>query len=228
MPRDALAAMDPYGDFAKEYLLNPAILGMLGDVSNKRVLDAGCGQGYFSRLLAARGAHVVGVEPGHSLFDYAVEVEERQSQGIRYVKEDLSALSDLGGFDAVLASMVFGGIPDWRSAMSNCVDALVSGGVFVFSLNHPCFENLRTSWLEHGHLRVDEYLDEYEIVGPYAPNFHRPLSDYMSHVLSLGCNLLEVSEPGLDAAVATGGPDGVEAYVHLPNFVVVAARKGSP
>ena len=116
IPKEVLAAMEPYGDFAKEHLLNDVMLRMLGDVSGKRVLDAGCGHGYFSRLLAARGAQVVGVEPATSLFDYAVEAEARERQGIRYVKEDLSTLSDLGHFDAVVASMVFIAIPEWRDA----------------------------------------------------------------------------------------------------------------
>ena len=77
------------------------MLRMLGDVSGKRVLDAGCGHGYFSRLLAARGAHVVGVEPVPRCSNCTVEMEGRELQGIRYVKDDLSRLSDLGRFDAV-------------------------------------------------------------------------------------------------------------------------------
>ena len=228
MPRAQLSAMDPYGDFAKQHLLNPVLLRMLGDVSAKPVLDAGCGHGYFSRMLATRGAHVVGVEPADALFDYAVESERERPLGIRYTKQDLSNLSDLGLFDAVVASMVFAAIPDWRNAMRRCVESLLPGGMFVFTLNHPCFEQLRTSWLEHGHLRVSEYLDEYEVVGPTATDFHRPLSDYLNYVLALGCHLVEVVEPRLDPAAAANGPDGVDAYVHLPNFIVIGARTDRP
>jgi 2-polyprenyl-3-methyl-5-hydroxy-6-metoxy-1,4-benzoquinol methylase len=225
VPREVLAAIGPYGDFAREHLLNDAMFGMLGDVSGKRVLDAGCGHGYFSRLLAARGAGVVGVEPATSLFDYAVEAERRESHGIRYVKEDLSTLPDLGIFDAVVANMVFIGIPQWRDAMRRCVESLSPGGTFVFSLTHPCFENARSSWLQHGAVLVREYLHEYENVVPYAADFHRPLSQYVNHVISLGCDIVELSEPGLDPAAAVGGPDGVEAYIHVPPFVIVAARR---
>lgn len=67
MPRAALEALDPEGDFAKRHLLNPTVFRMLGDVRGRRVLDAGAGQGYFSRLLADRGAHVVSLDAAESL-----------------------------------------------------------------------------------------------------------------------------------------------------------------
>jgi 2-polyprenyl-3-methyl-5-hydroxy-6-metoxy-1,4-benzoquinol methylase len=225
VPREVLTAMDPCGDFARERLLNPVIFRMLGEVSGQRVLDAGCGQGYLSRLLVARGAQVVGVEPGSALFEYAVEMERERSPRIRYVKEDLSKLSDLGIFDAVVANMVFVDIPDWRAAMRRCVESLRPGGLFVFSLNHPCFEDLSNSWLANGSLLVSEYLREYVVGVRYGANFHRPLSDYVNYVLDLGCQVVELSEPGLDETATVGGPDGAEAWVHVPPFIIVAARR---
>ena len=43
-------------------LLDPLILDLLGEVKGKRILDAGCGDGYLSRKLARLGAKVTGVE----------------------------------------------------------------------------------------------------------------------------------------------------------------------
>ena len=45
-------------------LLNPALFQLLPDVKGKRVLDAGCGEGYLSRKLARLGA--VEYIPGHA------------------------------------------------------------------------------------------------------------------------------------------------------------------
>jgi 2-polyprenyl-3-methyl-5-hydroxy-6-metoxy-1,4-benzoquinol methylase len=39
------------GDFAKRHLVNPVLMRMLGDLPGRRVLDAGCGNGYLSRML---------------------------------------------------------------------------------------------------------------------------------------------------------------------------------
>lgn len=107
IPRAVLDSMEPDGDFAKRHLLSPVLLRMLGDVCGRRILDAGCGQGYFARLLADQGAAVTAVEPGQSLIGYAMEKEQERRQGIRYVQADLCSLPDLGGqFDAVVSSMV--------------------------------------------------------------------------------------------------------------------------
>jgi 2-polyprenyl-3-methyl-5-hydroxy-6-metoxy-1,4-benzoquinol methylase len=228
IPREAIEAMEPDGDFAKRHLVNPTILRMLGDVRGLRVLDAGCGHGYFSRMLAARGAEVVGVEPTDSLLAYAQEKERELGHGVTYVQAELTRqLPDLGGpFDAVVCSMVLPAIPDWQTAMRACVQALRPGGLFVFSLNHPAFEQLWATWREHGEYRTRRYLAEYEIPQTYAPDFHRPISAYLNELAALGCHLRELAEPGLDPDVAREAEPttpGIESYVHLPNFLIVAA-----
>jgi 2-polyprenyl-3-methyl-5-hydroxy-6-metoxy-1,4-benzoquinol methylase len=218
--------MEPDGDFSRRHLLNPVLSRMLGDVVGQRILDAGCGHGYLSRMLAASGAQVTGVEPARVLYDYAAQQEAGEPLGVRYVRADLCQLPGLGEpFDAVVANMVLLDIPDWKGAMRACVDALAPGGLFVFSIIHPCFEQLAPSWREHGEYRIREYLAEYEIPGPYASNFHRPLSAYLNEAARLGCRLDAMAEPALDPATAAAVGNGTEAYVHLPNFLVVAARR---
>src|SRR6266571_3559543 len=50
-------------DTTRKFLLDPVVLEEAGEVAGERVLDVGCGEGRFSRLLVARGAHTVGVDP---------------------------------------------------------------------------------------------------------------------------------------------------------------------
>lgn len=225
VPREALDAIEPEGDWAKRHLLNPVLLRMLGDVRGRRVLDAGCGHGYLARMLASRGAQVTGVEPAESLFAYAADKEARDPRGIRYLQADLCRLPDLGEpFDMVVASMVLMAIPDWAAAMKACARVLAPGGLFVFAITHPCFERLAPSWREHGEFRSREYFAEYDIPGPYGADFHRPLSAYLNELARLGCQLAEMAEPALDPAAAADADPGAQAYLHLPNFLVVAAR----
>jgi SAM-dependent methyltransferase len=188
------------GGFAEHHLANPVLLRLLGDVRDQRVLHIGSGE-----ILASLGARVVRVEPGAG---------------------ELTALNDLGEpFDAVVCSMVLTATPDWKPAMRACVEALRPGGRFVFAIVHPAFEELGTTWSEHGEYRIDRYLEEYEIPGPAGASFHRPLSAYLNELAALGCHLREVAEPGLDPDVAAAGEPALDAYVRLPNFLIVAATR---
>ncbi|MFE6778528.1 class I SAM-dependent methyltransferase [Streptomyces sp. NPDC057702] len=228
-PRAVMEAMDPDGDFAKRHLINPALLRMLGELDGQRVLDAGCGQGYFSRMLAARGARVTAVEPTDALLGYAREREAAHPRGIRYVQGDLSQPPDLGEpFDAVVCSMVLGAIPDWKPALRSCVRALRPGGLLVLALNHPAFEQLLATWRAHDAYRTRRYLAEYEIPQTHATDYHRPLSAYLNELADQGCRLRELAEPALDPAIAREAAPttpGIESYVHLPNFAIIAAER---
>lgn len=223
MPEQKLAELDPEGDAGRRALLNPHIFRLLGGVTGAAVLDAGCGQGYLSRLLAGRGAKVTGIEPAQAPYQYAATRERDHPQGICYVQADLA---DAGGldeqFDAVVANVVFQAIPDWVPALRTCARALKPGGLLVFSLEHPCFEDGTMSWQEHGCVQVREYLHEYERPGPHGTDFHRTLSAYLNEVIRAGCILTEITEPTV--------PPGQESLTgpaaqHVPNFIVIAARR---
>lgn len=214
MPREVLAALDPEGDFVKRHLLNPVILRLLGDVRGRRVLDAGAGQGYFSRMLAARGARVVALEPARSLREYALEREREEPLGIEVIDVDLTEGTLTKRFDAVVANMVFLAIGNWTAALDTCVGALVPGGRLVFSIEHPCFE-----------AGTGSYFEDRTLPRRYAPDFHRPLSAYLNALIQAGCRVEEVVEPALDAALVSEGPPDAAELVNRPGYLVVAALR---
>ena len=77
-----MAAYDPIADWYAAQVrsgslrrfhdnLARRLLEMAGDVSGKRVLDAGCGEGHVARLFARHGAGVVAVDISPRLLDLA-------------------------------------------------------------------------------------------------------------------------------------------------------------
>jgi len=229
---------DDEGDVPRRLLLNPAIFALLGDPGGKRILDAGCGQGYLARLLARRGAQVAGVESAAGWYAQATAREQAAPLGILYAQEDLSqlrfphaTLGDAASFDAVIANMVLMDIPDYEPALHACVAALKPGGSLIYSLSHPCFEEESARWGEQGHVAVNDYLREYAIPQTFASRFHRPLSHYLNATIQAACTLQRFIEPGLTAEqvdqAEMQGQTGAwyTRNQRVPSYVVVHAIK---
>ena len=81
--------MDQYRD----YVNNPAVFELLGDVQGSRVLDLACGEGYNSRILAKKGAIVVGVDFSPTMLRAAARTERGERLGIEYVEANAQDLS---------------------------------------------------------------------------------------------------------------------------------------
>ncbi len=223
--RAGAAEFGPEGDFGRQQLLNPSLFALLGEVRGLRILDAGCGQGYLARLLAAGGAHVTGIEFASQGYTAAIKEEQRAPLGIDYRQADLTRPFGFEGvFDAVVANMVFMDIADDQAAMRNCVRALRPDGLFIFSLLHPCFEEPSSAWPGQHFVAVREYLRPHRFEHDDMRGFHRPLSHYLNGVIGEGCHIEAVIEPQLAAELATANPVYAR-NVHVPSYIVISARK---
>jgi SAM-dependent methyltransferase len=83
----------------------PSVERILGDVSGQSVLDVGCGDGLYSRLVRRLGAaSVVGTDVSDEMIKHAREREEADNLGITYLVADAASLPQLtDGFDLALA-----------------------------------------------------------------------------------------------------------------------------
>jgi len=204
-------------DYYREYLNNPAFLRFTGDLDGKTVLDAGCGEGYNTRLLARGGAQMVGVDISRKMIEFARAEEKREPLGIRY---EVTSFADLSGFpdasfDAVVSFMALMDGPDFEGAAREIFRVLRSGGEFCFSIIHPCFNTKGYGWTidadeDPGKLTVSDYFSDQPSVErwkfsknpaskdiePFAvPFFPRTLSDYVNTLIKTGFVLNGTEEP---------------------------------
>jgi 2-polyprenyl-3-methyl-5-hydroxy-6-metoxy-1,4-benzoquinol methylase len=224
VPRQIVENVGEEGDLVRQHLLNPAIFSLLGDVTGKTILDAGCGQGYLSRMLARKGARVTGIEPAETWFNAALNREQVEPLGITYLQADLSSwVCTPEEFDYVIANMVFMDIPDYSSALQHCVEALKPKGGLIFSILHPCFEEAGREWKNKGFVEVRSYFQEQTIKQDYGYFIHRQLSTYLNSVMQAGCTIQQVLEPQLDFAVAE--QYDAERYWCVPGYMVIYATR---
>ena len=93
-------------------------LQVVGDVSGLTVLDAGCGEGYLSRILAQRGAHVTGIDISSRLIEMA---RAKDPDGaITYEVADLSQPLPAyqAHFDLVASYFVLNDVYDYQGFLT--------------------------------------------------------------------------------------------------------------
>ena len=145
-----MAAYDPIADWyaaqvragsLKRFLQHVArrLLEMAGDVSGKRVLDAGCGEGHVARLFARHGAEVVAVDISPRLLHLARTFEAEDPHEVEFIQADLAQglPSYPGAFDLATANMMLDDCEDLAGVLGAIADTLKPTGRLLLSLNNP-------------------------------------------------------------------------------------------
>ena len=158
-------------DAYREHFNNPAFLKFIGSLRGKTVLDAGCGEGYNTRILARAGATMTGVDISRRMIALARAEEKRRPLGIRYFRDSFTDLSrfDDASFDDAVSFMAMMDSPDFASGAREVFRVLRPGGSFIFSILHPCFMTPGLGWVrdEKGEcvkLTIANYFDPTHLV----------------------------------------------------------------
>ena len=147
--------MKTWNDYAKDYdkkvwetwdldhreTLNPVVFNLLWNIKNKKILDLGCGQWYFSRLLTKQWATVTGIDISGDLINIANQRNQEQGLKIKYYVSDAANLKDLkkDEFDIIVSNMAFMDIKDIKKTIEECSRVLKDNGFIIFSLVNPIF-----------------------------------------------------------------------------------------
>jgi 2-polyprenyl-3-methyl-5-hydroxy-6-metoxy-1,4-benzoquinol methylase len=112
-------------------------LQIVGEVRGLKVFDAGCGEGYLSRILVERGAEVTGADVSVPLVEIART--KAFADRIQYLIADLSQpLPDYEGqFDLATSFFVLNDIYDYRGFLMTLGTILKPGGRLVLFMNNP-------------------------------------------------------------------------------------------
>ena len=229
-------------------LVAPAQMRLLGLKPGDRVLDIACGNGQFAREMARAGASVVACDFSSKFIERARR--HTAAEGIDGVEfhvvdaTDEAALRALAGspFDSAVCTMALMDTVDISPLLRAVHAMLRSGGRFVFSVSHPCFQNDGARMFVEREdrdgemvttrgVRITRYLTSEThrgigIIGQPKPHYYfdRPFSELFRACFEAGFSLDGFEEPSFVGMEDPSRPLSWDNYPDIPPVLVARLR----
>ena len=211
----------------------PAMQALLPDLRGLRVVDLGCGFGWFCRWAREQGAaSVLGLDVSEKMLAQARAT--RPEAGITYTRSDLEVLNlPEASFDLAYSSLALHYIENLDRLLATVYQALVPGGQLVFSVEHPIYTAPRNpTWLADASGHNTWPIDSYSVEGPRTTEWlikgvikqHRKIGTTLNLLIQLGFTICHVEEWGPTVKQIEIRPELAEER-ERPMFLLMAARR---
>ncbi|MEI9423809.1 class I SAM-dependent methyltransferase [Mesorhizobium sp. Cs1299R1N1] len=211
----------------------PALRAMLPDVAGLRIVDLGCGFGWFCRWAHDQGARqVLGLDLSEKMLARARAAGPDAS--VTYERADLDQLSlPQGGFDLAYSSLALHYVEDIERLFRTVHQALSPRGHFVFSTEHPIYmAPTNPGWSSDGEGKRTWPVDRYLVEGPRKTDWlakgvvkhHRTIGTTLNTLIRTGFTIEHVEEFRPTDAQIAARPDLAEE-LERPMFLLVSAHR---
>ncbi len=225
MPR-SVEGLSAAGEWRALQMLLPPLRG-------KRVLDLGCGFGWHCRHAAEQGArYVLGVDISEKMLEAARNTTPYPN--VDYLRAAIEEFTvPPRSFDLVISSLALHYVSCFSEVCRNVAKALVPGGAFVFSVEHPIFTAQGPQDWQYGangerlHWPVDNYFREGKrdamFLGETVVKYHSTLTTYVNACIASGFTITGLSEPEPDPALLEAYPEMRDEW-RRPMMLIIAAQ----
>ena len=190
---------------------------MLPNLSAKRVVDLGCGFGWFCRFAREAGAaEMLGLDVSANMLQRARETT--LDTAVTYRQADLETLElPAGSFDVAYSSLTLHYLEHLDRLFATVHRALGPGGRFVFSAEHPLYTEPGPDYLDEGP-RTTDWLAKGVV------KQHRTLATYLNLLIAAGFTVRRVEEWGPTREEIAAHPEWKIDH-RRPSFLLVAADR---
>ncbi|ARU61243.1 hypothetical protein CBW65_09740 [Tumebacillus avium] len=188
---------------ANAVLEEPVIDELIGSVAGLNLLDLGCGNGQYGATLLERGAKsLYGVDAAEKMLEAAQErLKGTGSILVQGTFEEIELPAEK--FDLALSRLALHYVEDLGPVFAKVQHSLVSGGRFLFSVEHPLLTSsvAQETSGPRGSLVIDDYFHsgprEAEWLGGRVQKFHHTLEEYFLALQGAGFDveMLRESKP---------------------------------
>ncbi len=167
--------------------------------NGEKILDLGCGYGFYTDYFRSIGANVIGVDGSEKMIEIARDRYPLSEFAIMDITKPLSFENEQ--FDMVFCNQVLMDIDNIDIVFSECKRTLRTGGTLYYAIVHPAFYD--SVWLEDNDQykyakAIDKYITPYQLTNKFwgeTEHFHRSLSYYLNIAAKYGFVLKQALEP---------------------------------
>lgn len=222
----SIAGLDGAGEW-------PSMRALLPDLAGRRVVDLGCGFGWFCRWARDQGAErVLGLDLSENMLTRARSMTA--DPAITYERADLETLTlPQAAFDFAYSSLALHYIRDVAALFATVRQALTPTGRFVFSTEHPLLTApSRPVWTIDADGRptwpVNLYLQEgartTDWLAKGVIKYHRTIGTTINQLIQNNFMISHVEEYGPTPEQVEQRPDWA-IYRERPAFLLIAAQR---
>lgn len=212
-------------------LEKPVMMGWIGDVRGKRILDLGCGDAAFGQEVLANGCQrYVGVEGSQNMVVAARQTLAGTSGEV--IHSTLETWDyPTAAFDLVVSRLVLHYVDNIYILFTSINQTLVNGGQFAFSVEHPVITSSDKGW-QQGTTRQDWVVDNYfemgervtEWMGGTVRKYHRTVEAYFGAALQAGFMVQDLRE-GQPQREHFLTDENYQRRQRIPLFLMMSLRK---
>lgn len=208
---------------------------LIPELTDKNVLDLGCGFGWHCRYAREqRASAVTGLDLSKKMIQQAREMTKDPQ--ITYVNGSIEDMKFSNAqFDVVISSLALHYIESFQSVCAEVYDYLTPGGSFVFSVEHPIFTARKEQdwhYDQEGN-RLHWPVDNYQVEGARetiflnenVTKYHRTLYTYLNDLIDAGFMIKAVKESVPSDDMLRSIPE-MKDEVRRPMFLMILAEKG--
>ena len=211
----------------------PVLRAMIPDLAGKRVLDLGCGFGWFCRWARQQGAaSALGVDLSQSMLARARSATVDPQ--IEYRAADLESFEPpAASFDFVHSALALHYVRDFGRLAQAMHRALTPGSRFVCTIEHPIFmAPAHPRWEKDEDGRMTWPLNSYNREGPRRTDwlvkgvlkYHRTMATTLNSLIDAGFVLRRLEEYAPTPEQLAGDADLAEE-IERPTFLLLALER---
>ncbi len=212
-------------------LVADALTQLKDDLSGKKVLDTGCGEGSYTKMIQNHGAEVTGLDGSPKMLEFA----KKRLPGVNFILADLLAdlpIQDIS-FDTVVSINVLMSLESIEVFLQQANRILKPNGVLIVgvfhpALNHPTTRLYNTWWRRlrgkpvigvsysyflHTDKRKDDFGEK-----PW-PFYHRTIEEYSKSFGDNGFVIQKILEPHEVPTEVLAKNPKLKYATRLPRFI---------